>query len=312
MILSSSLCGNTKLPANSGDRHLPVTPCFRITSWGWCDYQHPVCFLARGPSLMLNRLTLDFFLCRQRGRAAAAFCFDWRSRHCGAALIPKQRFRKWTCYVWGHFFLYVFLNYIQGEMDQCVWAFTASMHAVTVKVHCRSDTGHFLLTLHSDNHSEEAQTSRLVQWEPIHQQSTGQVWVFAGKYRFTRTKSSTLVVLLVCVSRRLWKWQTNSWYSCVIVLRFLTYVSSPRLDDDGAPAASLLLNLGHAFLGLLVGVVCGTYCNLVLDPTQTIQLNAPFTAKTKRRWWERKTENEWTEVWTGKNPIRIPFIGDVE
>lgn len=104
---------------------------------------------------------------------------------------------------WGHFLLCVFLNYIQGEMDQCEWAFTASTHAVTVKVHCRSDTGHFLLTLHSDNHSEEAQTSRLVQWEPIHQQSTGQVWVFAGKYRFTRTKSSTLVVLLVCVSRRL-------------------------------------------------------------------------------------------------------------
>lgn len=63
----------------------------------------------------------------------------------------------------------------------------------------------------------------------------------------------------------------------------LTYISPPWLDDNGTPTTSLLLNLGHAFPGLLVGVVCGTYCNLVLDPTQTIQLNAPFTAKTKKR-----------------------------
>lgn len=48
MILSSSLCGNTKLPAKSSDRHLPVTPCFRITWWD----QQPVCFLARGPSVL--------------------------------------------------------------------------------------------------------------------------------------------------------------------------------------------------------------------------------------------------------------------
>ena len=73
------------------------------------------------------------------------------------------------------------------------------------------------------------------------------------------------------------------------VSRLLTYVSPPWLDDNGTPTASLLLNLSHALPGLLVGVVCGTYCNLVLDPTQTIQLNAPFTAKTKRRLWERKT-----------------------
>lgn len=62
----------------------------------------------------------------------------------------------------------------------------------------------------------------------------------------------------------------------------LTYESPPGLDDDGTPTASLLLDLGHVFPGLLVGVVCGTHCNLVLDPTQTIQLNAPFTAKTKK------------------------------
>lgn len=73
----------------------------------------------------------------------------------------------------------------------------------------------------------------------------------------------------------------------VLIWWVLTYVSSPRLDDDGTPTASLLLNLGHAFPGLLVGVVCGTYCNLVLDPTQTIQLNAPFTAKNK---WEALRE----------------------
>lgn len=102
MILSSSLCGNTKLPAKSSDRHLPVTPCFRITWWD----QQPVCFLARGPSVLDSEPhgeqahTRFLFFCRQWGRAAAAFCFDWHSGHCGAALIPKQRFRKWTCYVW--------------------------------------------------------------------------------------------------------------------------------------------------------------------------------------------------------------------
>lgn len=82
---------------------------------------------------------------------------------------------------------------------------------------------------------------------------------------------------------------------CKPVIYLLTYVSPPRLDDDGTPTASFLLNLGHAFPGLLVWVVCGTYCNLVLDPTQTIQLNAPFTAKTKwrcerGRGWERETQ----------------------
>lgn len=63
----------------------------------------------------------------------------------------------------------------------------------------------------------------------------------------------------------------------------LTYVSPSRLDDNGAPAAGLLLHLCHAFLGFLVGVVRCAYCNLVLDPSQTIQLNAPFTAKAKRK-----------------------------
>lgn len=78
----------------------------------------------------------------------------------------------------------------------------------------------------------------------------------------------------------------------VLLSGILTYVSSPRLDDDGTPAASLLLNLGHAFSGLLVGVISGTHCNLVLDPTQAIQLNAPFTAKTKRSHWERMEDSD--------------------
>lgn len=63
----------------------------------------------------------------------------------------------------------------------------------------------------------------------------------------------------------------------------LTYVSPSRLDDNGTPTASLLFNLGHAFPGFLVGVICCTYCNLVLDPTQTIQLNTAFTTKVKRK-----------------------------
>lgn len=67
------------------------------------------------------------------------------------------------------------------------------------------------------------------------------------------------------------------------VRSLLTYVSPPRLDDNGAPAAGLLLDLSHAFLGFLVGVVRCTDCNLVLDPSQTIQLNAAFTAKPKRK-----------------------------
>lgn len=79
-------------------------------------------------------------------------------------------------------------------------------------------------------------------------------------------------------------------------LSLLTYVSPPRLDDNGAPAASLLLDLRHAFLGFLVGVVRCTYCNLVLDPSQTIQLNAPFTAKAKRKLWERKANWKQTNI----------------
>lgn len=62
----------------------------------------------------------------------------------------------------------------------------------------------------------------------------------------------------------------------------LTYVSPARLDDDGAPAARLLLNLGHALPGLLVRVVCCTNCDLVLDAAQAVQLNAPFASGVQR------------------------------
>lgn len=115
-----------------------------------------------------------------------------------------------------------------------------------------------------------------------------------GNISFPLTKSGVIKYrsLHVC------DWE-NDWcklgglYASVPCL--LTYVSPPRLDDNGTPTASLLLNLGHAFPGLLVGVVCCTYCNLVLDHTQTIQLNAPFTTKAKRKPWERKTgrETDW-------------------
>lgn len=67
----------------------------------------------------------------------------------------------------------------------------------------------------------------------------------------------------------------------------LTDKSAAGLDDNGAPAASLFLDLGHALTSLLVRVVCGTYSNLVLDGTQAVQLNATLAAKTKKRDRER-------------------------
>lgn len=57
----------------------------------------------------------------------------------------------------------------------------------------------------------------------------------------------------------------------------LTHISTARLDDDGWPAAWILLSLSHALLSLLVGVICGTHCDFVLDPSQAVQLYAPFS-----------------------------------
>lgn len=62
----------------------------------------------------------------------------------------------------------------------------------------------------------------------------------------------------------------------------LTHVSPTGLDDDGTAAARLLLCLSHALPGLLVRVVRGTHRNLILDPSQAVQLYAPFTEETRR------------------------------
>ncbi len=56
-----------------------------------------------------------------------------------------------------------------------------------------------------------------------------------------------------------------------------TQVSPAGLDDDGSTAAGFLLGLSHALPGFLVGVVCGTHRDFVLDPSQAVQLYAPFT-----------------------------------
>lgn len=58
-----------------------------------------------------------------------------------------------------------------------------------------------------------------------------------------------------------------------------THVSSSRLDDDGSTAPGLLLGLSHALPGFLVGVVCGAYRDFVLDPSEAVQLYAPFTGQ---------------------------------
>ena len=60
----------------------------------------------------------------------------------------------------------------------------------------------------------------------------------------------------------------------------LTDVSPARLDDDGPPAAGLLLHQRHALAGLLVRVIGGAHRDLVLDPGQAVQLNAAFAVTT--------------------------------
>lgn len=69
---------------------------------------------------------------------------------------------------------------------------------------------------------------------------------------------------------------------CRLCAALLTHVSPSWFDDDGAPAASLLLNLGHALPGLLVRVVCRTNCDFVLDAAQAVQLNAALTSGEQR------------------------------
>lgn len=59
----------------------------------------------------------------------------------------------------------------------------------------------------------------------------------------------------------------------------LTHISPSRLDDDGSAAPGFLLGLSHALPGFLVGVICGAHRDFVLDPSQAVQLYAPFTKK---------------------------------
>lgn len=82
-------------------------------------------------------------------------------------------------------------------------------------------------------------------------------------------------------------WNSVTGAGCVwLSAGLLTYVSPSWLDDDGAPAASLLFHLGHALPGLLVRVVCRTNCDFVLDGAQAVQLNAALAGGEQRgrRW----------------------------
>ncbi len=46
----------------------------------------------------------------------------------------------------------------------------------------------------------------------------------------------------------------------------------PRLDLNGGAAPDVLLHLRHALPGRLVGVVCGTNCDLVLNAALALQV----------------------------------------
>lgn len=63
----------------------------------------------------------------------------------------------------------------------------------------------------------------------------------------------------------------------------LTNVAASRLDNDGTPAPSLRLHLGHALLCLLVGIISGTDSDFVLNAAKTIQLDAPITGKRRKK-----------------------------
>lgn len=62
----------------------------------------------------------------------------------------------------------------------------------------------------------------------------------------------------------------------------LTYVSAPRLNDNGTPAARLLLRLCHALPCLLVRVVRGTHSDLILYAPQAIQVDVAIAAKERQ------------------------------
>lgn len=70
------------------------------------------------------------------------------------------------------------------------------------------------------------------------------------------------------------------WYILVWNLQpILTWMCGSRFDLDGRAAPAVLLHLRHPLAGHLVGFICGTHCNLVLDDALTFQLLATVTAK---------------------------------
>lgn len=58
----------------------------------------------------------------------------------------------------------------------------------------------------------------------------------------------------------------------LVCLRVLTLVAPPVFDDNGPPAACLLLGLGHALTSLIVRVICSVDCHLLLNHPETWQL----------------------------------------
>lgn len=55
----------------------------------------------------------------------------------------------------------------------------------------------------------------------------------------------------------------------LVCLRVLTLVAPPVFDDNGPPAACLLLGLGHALTSLIVRVICSVDCHLLLNHPET-------------------------------------------
>lgn len=72
------------------------------------------------------------------------------------------------------------------------------------------------------------------------------------------------------------------------IKRLLTYVSPAGFDDDGAPAARLLLRLGHALLRLLVGIVSSTHGDFILYASKAIQMDIAIAAR-ETQWEKRDT-----------------------
>lgn len=80
---------------------------------------------------------------------------------------------------------------------------------------------------------------------------------------------------------------------CCIILRsscffasqksILTWMCGSRFDLNGRAAPAVLLHLRHPLAGHLVGVLCRTHGNLVLDDALTFQLFTAVTARQKHR-----------------------------